>query len=230
MLRLYDLAGAEDDRRFSPNCWRVRLALAHKGLDVETVPWRFTEKERIAASGQGTVPVLEDGPTIVHDSWAIARHLEAAYPARPSLFGGEVGEALSLFVKHWTERTLNPPIFRCIATDLFAHLHEKDRSYFRTSRENRFGMTLEALAADRDVAVGQLRDALTPLRLTLEAQPFLAGDRPAFADYVVFGAFQWARCVSPFPLLEPDDPVYTWRGRLLQAFDGLAGQARGYPV
>ncbi|MBD0390319.1 MAG: glutathione S-transferase family protein, partial [Nostoc sp. C3-bin3] len=26
-IRLYDLAGAEDDRRFSPNCWRVRLAL-----------------------------------------------------------------------------------------------------------------------------------------------------------------------------------------------------------
>ena len=230
MIRLYDLAGAEDDRRFSPNCWRARLALAHKGLDVETVPWRFTEKDRIAASGQGTVPVLEDGATIVHDSWTIARYLDEAYPDRPSLFGGAVGEALSLFVKNWTERTLNPLVLRCIAMDLFAHIHDKDKDYFRESRERRLGTTLEALAADRDVTVGQLRTALTPLRLTLEAQPFLAGERPAFADYLVFGAFQWARCVSPFRLLEPDDPVHAWRDRLLRAFDGLAGRALGYPV
>ncbi|MDE1903950.1 MAG: glutathione S-transferase N-terminal domain-containing protein, partial [Alphaproteobacteria bacterium] len=40
MLKLFDLAGADDDRRFSPYCWRVKLALAHKGLPVETVPWR----------------------------------------------------------------------------------------------------------------------------------------------------------------------------------------------
>jgi len=42
-ITLYDLAGAETDRRFSPFCWRTRMALAHKRLDVETVPWRFTE-------------------------------------------------------------------------------------------------------------------------------------------------------------------------------------------
>jgi hypothetical protein len=27
-IELYDLAGAEDDRRFSPNCWRVTIAIA----------------------------------------------------------------------------------------------------------------------------------------------------------------------------------------------------------
>ena len=43
---LYDLAGAQDDRRFSPYCWRTRMALAHKGLSVDTVPWRFTTKRR----------------------------------------------------------------------------------------------------------------------------------------------------------------------------------------
>jgi glutathione S-transferase len=49
-LRLYDLAGAQPERRFSPYCWRIRLALAHKNLPVETIPWRFTEKAEIAAS------------------------------------------------------------------------------------------------------------------------------------------------------------------------------------
>ena len=31
-IRLWDLVGAEDDRAFSPYCWRTKLALAHKGL------------------------------------------------------------------------------------------------------------------------------------------------------------------------------------------------------
>ena len=69
-IKLYDLAGAEDDRRFSPNCWRSRMALKHKGLEFETIPWRFTEKDAIAFSGQGLVPVLVDGSNIIHDSGA----------------------------------------------------------------------------------------------------------------------------------------------------------------
>ena len=32
-IRLYDLAGAQDDRRFSPYCWRVKMALVHKVID-----------------------------------------------------------------------------------------------------------------------------------------------------------------------------------------------------
>ena len=43
MIKMYDLAGADEKRRFSPYCWRIRMALAHKGLDVECMPWRFTE-------------------------------------------------------------------------------------------------------------------------------------------------------------------------------------------
>ena len=50
-ITLYDLAGAEADRRFSPFCWRIRMALAHKELPVETVAWRFTEKEALAPTG-----------------------------------------------------------------------------------------------------------------------------------------------------------------------------------
>jgi len=61
----------------------------------------------------------------------------------------------------------------------------------------------------------------------LQAQPFLSGERPLYADYAVFGPFQWARCISQFPLLEEDDPVRLWRDRLLD-FDGLARAAPAY--
>ena len=86
-MKLFDLAGAESDRRFSPYCWRTKLALAHKGLIVETIPWRFTDTDAIAMSGQGRVPVLLDGDKVVSDSWAIANYLEDSYQDRPSLFG-----------------------------------------------------------------------------------------------------------------------------------------------
>ena len=90
-LTLYELCRA-DDRRFSPYCWRIRMALAHKGLDPERVPVRFTEKDKIAFSGQKLVPVLVDGDTTVVDSFAIACYLDDAYPDRPTLFGKALPE------------------------------------------------------------------------------------------------------------------------------------------
>ena len=39
-----------------------------------------------------------------------------------------------------------------------------------------------------------------------------------------------AQISSPFGLLEPSDPVYAWRERLLDAHGGLARRAKGYPV
>ncbi len=225
---LYDLAGEDPDRRFSPYCWRTRMALAHKGLPVKTVPWRFTDKEVIAFTGQGRVPVLVDGETAVHDSWTIALYLEEHYPDRPSLFHGASAMAVTRFVNAWADRVLVPLVATLIVSDIIGHLDEKDRPYFRESREKAFGKSLEAVTADRDTRVAQFRQALEPLRTTLRAQPFIAGEAPAYADYIPFGVLQWARTISPFPLLEPADPIVPWRDRLLDAFDGLARAAPAY--
>jgi glutathione S-transferase len=231
MLKLYELAGAEADRRFSPYCWRARMALAHKGLEVETIPWRFTEKDAIArAGGKGRVPVLVDGERWIDESWTIAEYLEATYPDRPSLFGGGRGHALTRFYQGWTDAVLHLGMFRPLVLDIWRHCHDKDRDYFRKSREERLGTTLEAAAADREARLPAFREVLAPLRLTLRAQSFLGGDGPLYADYIVFGAFQWARAVSDLKLLAADDPVAEWRGRMLGLFDGLAGRAKGYPV
>ncbi|MBS0559132.1 MAG: glutathione S-transferase family protein [Proteobacteria bacterium] len=227
-LVMYDLAGADPDRRFSPYCWRAKMALAHKGLPVRAVPWRFMDKDVIAFSGQGRVPVLVDGDTNVNDSWSIAEYLENRYPDRPSLFGGPSGRAVTRFVNSWADRVMVPAVARLVIVDILEHLHERDRDYFRKSREKAFGRPLEEVMADRDTQVLALRQALEPIRATLRAQPFLAGDAPAYADYIPFGVLQWARAISPFRLLEADDPVAEWRGRLLDAFDGLAKRAPGY--
>jgi glutathione S-transferase len=229
-LQLYDLAGAEPERRFSPYCWRTKLALMHKGLEFETIPWRFTEKDAIALSGQGRVPVLLDGDRVVFDSWTIATYLEDSYPDRPSLFRGDGGRAVTRFVNAWADTILIGGILRLVVTDIFAHLHDKDRAYFRETREKRLGATLEAVSANRKTDVLTFRKTLEPVRAVLAAQPFLGGEMPAYADYAVFGCFQWARCISSFSLLREDDPVWAWRDRLLSAFDGFARNALGYPA
>jgi glutathione S-transferase len=225
---LYDLAGAEPERRFSPYCWRTRMALAHKGLSVRTVPWRFADKDAIAFTGQGRVPVLVDGETAIHDSWSIAVHLEENYPDRPSLFGGASAMAVTRFVNAWSDRVMLPMVATFVVRDIVDHLHENDRDYFRTSREKAFGRKLEDVVADRDARIAAFRQAMEPLRTMLRAQPFIAGDAPAYADYIPFGVFQWARAISPFRLLEENDPVFAWRDRLLDAFDGLGRRTPAY--
>ena len=146
---MYDLAGADPALRFSPYCWRTRMALAHKGLGVETVPWRFTDKDMIAFSGQGRVPVIRDGETVVSDSWAIACYLEAHYPERPSLFGGAVGQAHARLINAWADAAVLGAAARLIVRDVFDAIDPKDREYFRSSREQRFGATLEAVQDGR---------------------------------------------------------------------------------
>ena len=227
---MYDLAAAEDDRRFSPYCWRVRMALKHKGIEFDTIPWRFTEKDVIAAHGSSTVPVLVDGGRAISDSWTIAEYLEQAYPSRPALFEGAESRALSMFFNHWTVRTVHPALMRVVVLDLYKSVHEKDRAYFRESREKRFGTTLEAFAAEPAKNLAAFRGTLDPLRPVLVQNAFVCGNGPGFADYILFGTFQWARVVSPIRLLEPDDPVFAWRERVLDLFGGYAREAKGYPV
>lgn len=229
MLRMYDLAAAEPERRFSPYCWRSRLALAHKDLPVETIPWRFTEKEVLSPSGQLLVPVLVDGDRWISDSLTIANYLEDTFPDTPSLFGSAAGRALTHYYSRFAD-SLVGAIFPFVALDILDHVAEEDRDYFRTTREKRVGTTLEAFVSDRDTKLTDFHKSLAPLRLTLKAQPFLGGDRPLYADYAVFGPFQWARCISPYKLLDEDDPVRQWRDRLLDCFGGLARAVPAYDV
>jgi glutathione S-transferase len=227
-ITMYDLAGVEADRRFSPFCWRARMALAHKELDVETVPWRFTEKDKLPQPSQGRVPVIRDGDRVVHDSSAIADYLDERYADRPSLYGGEVGRGLTRFVQNWTETVLQTGLIRLVVLDIHRHIGPADQEYFRKSREERFGTTLEEVVKDRETRLPAFRASLDPLRRTVERQDFLGGTAPAYADYIVFGAFQWARAISDYELLAADDPVAAWRGRMLDLYGGLARKTRAY--
>jgi glutathione S-transferase len=218
---LYELCGRDPEQVFSPHCWKVRMALAHKGLDYETRPIPFTKIPEIAGGFSKTVPILDDNGTLVRESFDIALHLERVYPDRPSLFGGPGGEAMARFVERWSLATIHPRLMRCIVADIHSILGEEDKTYFRKSREARLGKTLEAVQAGREAAAEELRGALAPLRDMLGIQPFIGGEQPLFADYIVFGPFQWARITSPYNALSADDPIVAWFGRLLALYGGM---------
>jgi Glutathione S-transferase len=163
MIQFFDLAGARDDQRLSPYCWRTRLALEHKGLSYDAIAWRFTEKDLIAFTGQGACPVIVDNGKAVHDSWAIMEYLEATYPAHP-FFDSPQAKAHALFIKHWTEQVLHVGLTKQVVLDVHDMLADRDKPHFRSTREQRLGMTLEAFSADRDAVLPAFRAALSPLR------------------------------------------------------------------
>ncbi|HEX8075658.1 MAG TPA: glutathione S-transferase family protein [Thermoleophilaceae bacterium] len=77
MIRLYRAP-------YSTNVERVALALAHKGLQAESVWIDYGDRSEVErVSGQGLVPVIDDGGTVVADSTTILEYLEGRCPERP---------------------------------------------------------------------------------------------------------------------------------------------------
>lgn len=228
---LHDL-GLLDDRRPSPFCWRIKYALAHKGLEFTTNPVGFTEIPRLIGGGYRTVPILEDGDTVVGDSWAIVDHLDARYPDAPPLCATPRERALARFVEAWSFVGVGFNLLPLLVLDIHDHARPEDRAYFRQSREARLGRPLEEAGADRDKHIAAVRAGLEPLRLTLVhlKQPFLCGDGPGYPDYIVVGLLLWAASVSPRPILAADDPVLAWFDRMLDLHDGLGRRSPLYPI
>ena len=242
-MTVYELAGAGEIRH-SPYCWRTLLALKHKGFDeFERVPVYFRDRSPIAFTGQGRIPVLVDGDRWINDSWEIACYLEDTYPDRPSLFGGDMGRAEAQFINSWvtglqgwahvnpsdsdTEIAApTPGLFGILIWDVFENLHPADQKWWREDREKQMGRLEDYREGGKERAIA-FRPRLEPLRATLAHQPFICGATPAYADYIVFGEFMWARLISELDLLEKDDPIFVWRERLLDLFGGFARAAPG---
>ncbi|MEX2449328.1 MAG: glutathione S-transferase N-terminal domain-containing protein [Rhodospirillales bacterium] len=225
-IKLYDLAGADPDLRFSPPCWRIKMTLAHKGIPFETVPWRFTDKDVIAFSGQGRVPVLVCGGREVHESWDIARYLDETYPDKP-VMGDAAARAAARFVKAWVETVVQPVIRPLVLEDIYDCIHEKDKDYFLESRTKAMGGPIEQWCPDRLAARAAVDAALKPLAETLSDVTYLGGNEPNFSDYIVFSVLQWARVVMREPVVptEGDGPIAAWFGHLLEAHGGFAAQS-----
>lgn len=200
------------------------MALAHKGLAANKVPTRFLEVPEVEGGVSKTVPVIRDGNRVVADSFAIALYLDEAYPELPTLFSGEGGKAMARFIERWSQLTIHPYITSVALVDLHGMQDEPNAAYFRENREQRLGKRLEEVVAGRDAGLAGFRASLEPLRSMLTYQPFIGGASPLFADYIVFGALQWARIASPYRLLDEGDSVSQWFERCLDLHGGIGRQ------
>ncbi len=219
-IRLYDFQ-ARDDRRPSPFCWRIKYALAHKGLPFETVPVALTDIPAIAGGAHKTVPIIEDSGKTVSDSWAIADYLDEAYADRPRLFGSPAERELCRFLEFSLFVSAGRPLLMSYVKDIHDVAPDRDRDYFRQSREKLFGCTLEELASGRAERLDAARAGFEPVRLTLKGAPFLSGASPGYADYIVAGFLLWVASVATAPFLKSDDPLLEWLGRVQDLYGGL---------
>jgi glutathione S-transferase len=229
-LIFFELVGHEG-RRPSPFSWRIRYALAHKGVDFEVRPVRFADVETIRAlTGQHLTPVLSDGDHVVYETWDIACYLEERFPSAASLFGGAIGRGMTRHINVWSDTQLGSPLCRVIYADFPAVLAAEDRAYFRATRERDLGMTLEAACADPESKLAVFQQACAPLERTLSVQPSICGPAPAYADYTVFSIFQWARLGSPKEVVAQASAIAEWRGRMIALFGNLGDRFPAYPM
>ena len=226
MITLWELGG-KGGRRYSMFSWRTRMALRHKGLPFETKPVCMSYKAAIAFSAGKTVPVIRDGETVVRDSWAIAEHLENRYPDAQTLFGGDIGRGVSHAFNAWVDRAVLPAMLPLVVADIYERIDPADETFFREMMEKILKTTLEDTRAQRDQALRHLGAIVAPLQAALKRQAYVCGAQPAYADYILFSIFQWARIMSPQEVLGPEDPLCAWRERMLDLFEGFA---RNVPV
>jgi len=176
VLRLYRIP-------HSTNVERVALALAHKGLEAESVwiePADRSEMKKV--SGQTLVPVLTDGDEVFADSTVILEHLEERYPQRP-LYPEDMAPRaeMQVFVDWFNRVWKGPP--NAIAAE-----REKARPNERRIAE--WG--------------DQLRGWLDLFERLLEGRGHLLGEDFSAADCIAFPFLKYAA----LPLPDGDDEVF----------------------
>jgi glutathione S-transferase len=170
VLTLHDYAA-------SPNCVRVRLALALAQLRHRTVPMTLEgDQDRPAfraLSPLGTVPVLVDGSTAVPESYAALLWIGGKRPSLLPRTGARRARVLFWLAAAATE--LDPAVKRAYA-----------EAYFTRPRDPK-----RITAAVRQLAA--TLDRIEKARAAAPSTRFVAGAAPTIADAAIFPAFWLVR-------------------------------------
>ena len=197
---------------WSTNCERVGLALAHKGIEAQSILIEYSNRAPVAAvSGQGLVPVIEDAGEVVSDSVAIMRHLEQRTPD-PPIFPSEPSHraGVDIFIEWFESVYKRPP--NAIEAEL--ERDDPDRELIaRLSAE---------MAARLDLFEGLLAGG-----------DFLLGDLGA-GDFVAYPFLKYAAGRDPADtelfhvILEDHQPLDGSHPRLAAWIERMAALPRAY--
>jgi glutathione S-transferase len=143
----------------STNVERVALALAHKGLAVESIDVDPADRSRVrGASGQDLVPVLEDDGKVIVDSMEIVRYLEEKHPARPLYPHDEARRTEMVIFIDWFNRVWKRP-----PNEIYVEMGKPSPDRARIERLGK-AMTasldlFEGMLAGRDYLMGEFSAA-----------------------------------------------------------------------
>ncbi|WP_038013710.1 glutathione S-transferase family protein [Thalassobaculum salexigens] len=204
-MKLYERLGA-NSLCPSPIGYRVRIALALKGMDCARVPMRFADVDRLEVeTGARTCPAMVDGASRLTNSEAIVRYLDAVQSGRPVYRDEDRYFDLAAI-----ERELGARAGRVIAPWFIERLCPEDRDYYRRSREERYGMTFAELVAHRSASELDLAFSVGRVAAKLERSPFFSGREPGFADAVVYGYLLWIELADPSAMPELPADMAAW--------------------
>ena len=230
VIKLYDLV-LKSGITLSPFVWRTKLALLHKGFQIDDVETSYMGIRRMLDGSYTRLPVIDDNGTIVPDSWDIAEYLDRTYPDRPLLYRSQAEKSFARLLDGWMWRGMIHAWFSCYTLDQVKLVHDEDVAYVLDAHQNRiFKRPLEEVVADREQRLLEARPLLDPLRDLLARSEWLAGDVPNQIDYIALGNFLWAASLASHPPLAKDDPLMDWLDRGFDLFGGVGRDPRLYPL
>ena len=118
--------------------YRVRIALALKGLDYDYMPVHLVKREHLddsytALSASRLVPTLQDGDAVLSQSLAIIEYLDETHPQPPLLPADARGRArvraIALDIACEIHPLNNLRVLRYLTHDLKLSEDDKDRWY-----------------------------------------------------------------------------------------------------
>jgi glutathione S-transferase len=198
----------------SAYCWRVMLALEHKGLAYNSHLLKFDQQEHkaphiLAMNFRGRLPVLRDGDYVVFESLAILYYLDQKYPD-PPIFGRtpeEAGVIMRVICEY--QAYAEPGLMQIAEAILFRHEPQLDEkvteAMHSVAGEAR---TIERRLAQSDWVVGESFSAADmviypDIRLLLralarpEAKELAARFLPVEVNYPAIG--RWLQRVAALP-------------------------------
>jgi len=161
---------------------------------------RYGDRNELASitGGHVEVPVLvDDQGTVVTESRDICQHVLVGTLAErlvPSPHQGPIWAYAD-----FCDGPLEDVLFRIASPELVAHKSTPgERALYVYVKERKFGKgCVQDWLDRREVLLTRARRLLAPTLLTLEAQPFLFGDRPTLADAALYGNLAMLEGSSP---------------------------------
>ncbi|TFK35754.1 hypothetical protein BDQ12DRAFT_687874 [Crucibulum laeve] len=246
MITFYDFASTVPGKTFNPNTWKTRYSLNYKQLPYKTEWVEFSEEiekvckkmgipptsKRPDGSGAYTLPAIYDDSTKtgVADSLLIAAYLDKTYPDTPKLLPAGTEALQTAFVdafmsKFGSSWQLSIPL-------LLKLLLPSNVDFYVRTRSAALGkplLDILPVGEEREAQWKSLKAGLSVVDAWYQKNgggPFIMGNTPSFADFVVGGFFSFVKAgVQNVPepewkeVLEGDNGRWKKLGEALEKYE-----------